>query len=95
MDLYIYYRVLPGNAAVLQEKAAAMQQRLSRAHGIVAGLKRRPEEKEGRQTWMEVYHDVPAGFADLLQAAVTEAGLDRLADGPRHTEIFVDVIPCA
>ncbi|GIZ54131.1 DUF4936 family protein [Noviherbaspirillum aridicola] len=95
MDLYIYYRVPPAHAAALQPLLAAMQEALSREHGVSAALKRRPEEKDGRQTWMEVYQDVPAGFDDALDRALAQSGAAALIDGPRHTEIFEDVRPCA
>lgn len=95
MDLYIYYRVPPAYAALLQPRLAAMQQGLARAHGVAAALKRRPEEKDGRQTWMEIYQDVPEGFPALLEQAVAQSDVAGLIDGPRRTEIFVDVIPCA
>ena len=95
MDLYIYYRVCSGSAGELRTRASAMQNRLAREYGIVAALKRRPEEKDGLQTWMEIYQAVPDGFAMLLERAVAQAGLAALIDGQRHTECFVDVSACA
>lgn len=95
MDLYIYYRVQNSDANALHTKAAAMQTALADKYGIVGALKRRPEEKDGRQTWMEVYEGVPDSFEAGLQQAVTDAGLSPLIDGPRHTEYFMDVSSCA
>lgn len=95
MDLYIYYRVRGDNAEALRTRAQAMQQRLSQQYGIVAGLKRRPQEKHGLQTWMEIYQAVPAGFETELERAVAQAGLIDLIDGARHTEHFLDVPSCA
>lgn len=95
MDLYIYYRVRSEDASALHDRATIMQQHLVSAHGIVAGLKRRPEEKEGRQTWMEIYLAVPPGFEAVLEEAVARDGLAALIDGQRHTEHFVDISPCA
>lgn len=95
MDLYIYYRVHSEHAAALQAKVSSMQQYLSREYGIVTALKRRPEEKENRQTWMEIYHAVPDGFDAILKHAIAQAGLAGLIDGQRHTEYFLDVSPCA
>lgn len=95
MDLYIYYRVRSENAAALQVRASAMQHRLAAECGVACGLKRRPEEKEGRQTWMEVYEAVPDGFEATLDAAVARDGLADLIDGPRHTEHFMDIPACA
>jgi hypothetical protein len=95
MDLYIYYRVRNENAAALQVRASAMQHRLEAECGVAGSLKRRPEEKDGRQTWMEVYQAVPDGFEATLDAAVAHGGLAKLIDGPRHTEHFMDIPACA
>lgn len=95
MDLYIYYRVRNENAAALRGIAAAMQEHLSGQYGVVCGIKRRPEEREGRQTWMEIYEAVSPEFEQALEQAVVRNGLDALIDGQRHTEHFVDIPPCA
>ena len=95
MDLYIYYRVRSENAAALQGRVESLQQRLEKEYGIVTGLKRRPQEKDGLQTWMEVYFAVPAGFEAALEDAFAAEGFSALIEGPRHTEHFVDVASCA
>ena len=92
MDLYVYYRVRSADAARLQPQVEAMQHALSHSHRVQAALKRRPEEKEGRQTWMETYLDVPEGFASVLAGAAASLSL---IDGERHVETFVDLAPCA
>lgn len=94
-DLYIYYRVRHEHADRLQPQVAALQRCLSQEYGIVCALKRRPQEQDGRQTWMEIYQAAPEGFGEALERAVAQAGLLELIDGPRHTEIFVDVPACA
>lgn len=95
MDLYIYYRVRSENATALRERVAAMQKSLSGEYGIVSRLKRRPEEKDGRQTWMEIYEAVPDHFEAVIERAVAQAGLAALIDGQRNTEHFLDVSSCA
>lgn len=95
MDLYIYYRVRREDAQTLQRHVEAMQRCLSQEYGIVIQLKRRPEEKEGRQTWMEIYQAIPAGFDTALEHAVMQAGLTGLIDGSRNVEYFLDVSSCA
>lgn len=95
MDLYIYYRVRSEDGEALRTRVVALQQSLAREYAIVTGLKRRPEEKDGRQTWMEIYQAVPAGFETALERAVAQAGLTELIAGPRNTEYFVDVSSCA
>ncbi|MEO0317091.1 MAG: hypothetical protein RL404_768 [Pseudomonadota bacterium] len=92
MDLYVYYRVRAEDADRLQPQVEAMQRSLSHSHHVAAALKRRPEEHEGRQTWMEIYLDVPEHFASALAGA---AAALTLIDGDRHVETFVDLAPCA
>lgn len=91
MDLYIYYKVRDADAASVQGPVRALQAGLLASHGVPGQLKRRPDSKDGMQTWMEVYPAVPAGFTEALDAAVQQAGLAALTSGPRHTEVFMDV----
>ena len=95
MDLYVYYKVHAAHSAGLQEAVVAMQSALAAAHDVAAQLKRRPEEADGVQTWMEVYPGVAAGFSAALDAAAAKAGLARWISGPRHVEVFEDLPPCA
>jgi hypothetical protein len=95
MDLYIYYRVKSGRHALLQSKISAMQARIASEHGVLTALKRRPEEENGQQTWMEIYHAIPEGFDRVLAPLVIEAELATLIDGERHLEYFMDLSPCA
>lgn len=95
IDLYIYYQVEDANAAPLQAQVAAMQRALLASHGVAGQLKRRPDAKDGVQTWMEVYPRVPADFPAIVDAAARHAGLLALSDSARHAEIFMDLIPCA
>lgn len=95
MDLYVYYRVPAPCTTELRQRVEDMQARLAADHGIVTSLKRRPDEKDGKQTWMEVYLAVPDGFENALEHAVGRAALQGLIDGQRHTEHFLDIPPCA
>ena len=94
MDMYIYYRVTASRASALQAQASAMQANLSRQCGIAAALKRRPEEKDGLHTWMEVYLAVPKDFDSTLDSAVRASQLPLLIEGERHTEYFLDLSSC-
>jgi len=80
---------------MLQSRAWAMQQSLAKEYGIVTGLKRRSQEKDGRQTWMEIYQAVPEHFEAILERAIAQAGLAHFIDGQRKTEYFLDVSSCA
>ncbi len=95
MDLYVYYRVDCALAQAVCERATAMQARLSQDCGVAAALKRRPDAKDGRHTWMETYHNIPDGFDAILAQAVSQSGLASLIDGERHTEFFLDITTCA
>ncbi|MFL9925991.1 DUF4936 family protein [Herbaspirillum lusitanum] len=95
MDLYIYYKVAGTRIAALQDKVENMQAVLRARHGIQTALKRRPEEVDGMQTWMEVYMAAPQGFEAELVEASQAAGLPALIDGQRHVERFMDVASCA
>lgn len=94
-ELYVYYRVKTENAAKLQARANYMQAQLARTNGIAGFLKRRPDEKDGCHTWMEVYPGVPHGFEEGLESAVKEAGLPELIEGERRIEMFEDRSACA
>ena len=95
MDLYVYYRVRDEDAEQLLPRVRGMQARLAAAHGVAPQLKRRPDNPDGVQTWMEVYPAATAGFTAALAQAVSAAGLDALIAGPRHTEVFMDIPSCA
>jgi hypothetical protein len=95
VDLYVYYKVREENAARLAPIVRAMQGRLDAGLAGSAQLKRRPDTKDGLQTWMEVYPGADAVFREALLDAERHAGWDGLIEGPRHTEIFTDLTPCA
>lgn len=94
-DLYIYYQVREEQVQALEARVRAMQHRLAEDSGVAPQLKRRPESKDGLQTWMEIYPVVGESFADLLESAVQQAGLLSLTAGARHVETFMDLPPCA
>lgn len=92
-DLFVYYRVRGEIADQLRPQVAALQSLLVQRFGVRASLKRRPEEKDGLQTWMEVYEGVPDDFLPALQQAAADAQLP--IEGDRHHEIFEDLPECA
>ncbi|MEG1053059.1 MAG: DUF4936 family protein [Janthinobacterium sp.] len=94
-DLYVYYQVKEEHAQALEARVRAMQAKLAAASGVAPQLKRRPDSKDGLQTWMEIYPVVGEGFTELLAGASDEAGLLSLTAGVRHTEVFMDLPPCA
>ena len=95
VDLYVYYKVRAVDAAQLAPLVRAMQAGLIARQRVQAQLKRRPEARDGLQTWMEIYLDVAPAFEAILAQAALDAGLAPLTQGPRRSEIFVDLPPCA
>ncbi|KQQ97446.1 DUF4936 family protein [Massilia sp. Leaf139] len=93
IDLYVYYKVRDAHAAALAPLVCAFQARLIQPGA--ARLLRRPESRDGLQTWMEVYPDVPDSFAAELEAAAAGAGFEGLIEGPRRVEVFMEFPPCA
>lgn len=92
IDLYVYYKVRSADAAVLAPLVRAMQAQLARA-GAAVQLKHRPQASDGLQTWMEVYPGADDGFDSVVEAAARAAGLDAYTQGPRRSEIFMDLPP--
>ncbi|MDY0975697.1 DUF4936 family protein [Massilia sp. CFBP9012] len=95
VDLYVYYKVRSIDAARLAPLVHAMGRHLAQDAGVQVQLKRRPEDKDGLQTWMEVYPGVTDAFDAVLRRAVVDAGIEALLAGPRRLEIFTDLPPCA
>jgi hypothetical protein len=92
-DIYVYYRVRSELSERMLPHVRAMQAQLSERFGIVFALKRRPEESDGLQTWMEVYESAPQDFLQALEQAAIDAHLP--ISGERHVELFVDLPLCA
>lgn len=90
-DLYIYYRAATVDADKLATRVHALQAELQATYQISGSLHRRPEDKEGEHTWMEIYLDTDPSFAAVLDAHLADAGILALIRGARHTETFVRV----
>lgn len=95
MDLYIYYRVKCEHEHTLGDRVRAMQMALTQRCGVTAALKRRPEPRDGRHTWMETYLNIPDNFDAILAQAIAQSEVASLIDGERHTEYFLDATSCA
>ena len=91
IDLYVYYKVREADAPSLAPRVRALQARV----GVPAQLKRRPDVRDGLQTWMEIYPGVDDAFPARLDAAARSAGFEGLIEGPRRAEIFTDLPTCA
>jgi len=87
-ELFIYYRVRSIDAPAVQAAVLDFQAQLRRLFPqLEARLLRRPEEDEGRQTWMEIYSvDIDAALQSEIETRAL--ALLPMIDGPRHTEVF-------
>lgn len=94
-DCYIYYKARTEDGVRLRERVTRLQQRLHAGWGVACSLKRRPQGKDGRDTWMEVYLAVPEGFEQGLARELLTAEVQELIDGERHIEYFLDLTSCA
>lgn len=94
-DLFIYYRVPAEHAAKMQKKVESMQAALHEQWPVATALKRRPELRDGCETWMEIYAQIPEDFPAALESAVHDSALLALIEGGRHIETFIDITPCA
>ena len=97
-ELFIYYRLRSIDAAAAQAAVHAIQAQLREQYPqLIPRLLRRPEEADGRQTWMETYATDPVrdrdrvGISAELQREIEARAcvLMPLLDGPRHTEVFI------
>ena len=94
-DLYIYYKVSERNADALELRLRMMQAELGALTGVYGEIKRRPDSRDGLQTWMEIYVGTGDGFDTALSAAERDASLSELIEGDRRVEVFMDLSPCA
>lgn len=95
MDIYLYYTIRIADAPLAQAHALALHRQLVNSYGIGASLKRRQQDNDGLQTWMEIYLDVPTGFGSVIEQGAIECGLAALAQNGRHIEYFEDMPACA
>lgn len=59
--------------------------------GLTAEFQKRPNDKDGVETWMEIYRDIPQNFEETLARAVSASGLATYIIGDRHHEYFVTI----
>jgi len=98
LELFVYYRVDAAHAAEAKAAVQRWQHDLDSAYPELHGrLLKRPQTRDGLQTWMETYtHSKAAtGVSQLQLQTLLPAGpaeLRRWLHGDRHLEVFV---PCA
>lgn len=91
-ELFVYYRAEPARAESVAAAVQQMQAQLCEAcPGLQARLLRRPDLRDGLQTWMEAYR-LPPGASTVAMAAAIERAAESLRahlSGARHVEHFV------
>lgn len=91
-ELFVYYRAEPARAESVAAAVQQMQARLCEAcPGLQARLLRRPDLRDGLQTWMETYQLPAQANAVETAAAIERAAesLQALLSGARYVEHFV------
>lgn len=86
----VWFRADRAQDSACAERLSALGRRMAETHGVEARSGWRDEP--GYRTWLETYEPLDAGrcdaFIGALQAAAKELGLDALATGGRHVEVF-------
>ena len=95
MHLYVYYTVADHHAPAVRRQVEQLQQRVLRDYGVAGRVQQRAPAQPEQQTWMEIYPNVPGGFAAVIEQFAGAAGLPALIEGERHAECFTDLAPCA
>ena len=89
VNYYIYYRIVPADAARVRAVVSAVQSALERATGVAGKLFRRSDDAS---TWMEVYESIEhqQAFESELERLLEEHHFAAcLAPGSnRHVERF-------
>jgi hypothetical protein len=93
MDIFVYYRVYPEHTELLKSAIFNMQNQLKTNYAIQTSLKRRSDQADQKDyaTWMETYQNVPVGFLESLDDAVSKANISAYIEGERHIEVFEDL----
>ena len=86
--LYVYYKVRTADRVLLAAQVRRIQALLG--DGTGGALRRRVDNDDDTETWMEVYENVGPDFEARLDDAVAKARLAEWIAGPRHVERFFD-----
>ncbi len=95
MDCYIYYKTVQERLPQVLEQVIDIQKKLSQQVTVGMHLQRRPDATNGVHTWMEIYRQVPLDFDSILTKIVDQSKIHSMISGARHTEYFMDAMPCA
>lgn len=88
MECFIYYRVAANTRHAVPQALIKLRALLGASDS--PRLLRRPDSKDGMDTWMEIYSDMTPALAQKLELALPQTGLPQLIAGERHAEYFVE-----
>lgn len=89
LNRYIYYRVPVEMTPLLLQQVWLMFKQIQEQSSVNCELARRAQTEREFHTWMEIYHDIPNGFDEILSACEAQANLAALIDGTRHVDDFI------
>ncbi len=89
LNRYIYYRVQVELTPLLLQQVRLMFRQIQDQTSVRCELARRAHADPGFHTWMEIYHDIPDGFDEILSTFEKQAGLASLIEGTRHVDDFL------
>lgn len=98
--VFVYFRASPAARTAVEQALRALQADLTQRTGDRVELALRDEPQAPWHTWLE-HHRLaegtdPAAYLARLAQAARQHGLDALADGGRHVEVFRPLDPrCA
>ena len=88
----VWFRADPAHNDECRAQLAALGRRMRQDWGVEARFGWRDEAGAGYRTWLETYEPLGAEhcdpFIDALRSGAAALGLDALAIGGRHAEVF-------
>ena len=91
LNRYIYYRVRVELTPLLLQQVRLMFRQIQNQTSVGCELARRAQADQGFHTWMEIYHDVPNGFDEILGNFEEQSRLASLIEGKRYVDDFLSV----
>ncbi len=103
MDCYIYYQSRCQDQALILAAVQTLRTLLPSPLKEKFQLQRRPIPRKQTSsdetasdvliTWMEIYHDIPDDFENLLQEIVVKSSIEKWTVAERKMEYFIPVLP--
>jgi Domain of unknown function (DUF4936) len=92
MWIFVYFHADPAQEAQVRAALERMQTTMRDQLGVKPEVALKLDEPKSRHTWLEwhrlAHAQSPDDYLRVLAHCVIECGLDSLALGPRHSEVF-------